>query len=107
MGLSAIIFVIGVQVWILIQYVQGIDNNIIRRFSMRKNYEKPMLNASIEGTLEGVYAFGVNCLCPCPWPTDPQPSSKKSANGDGGNATPTVHVWYYWWDVFRLFPHYY
>ena len=72
---------------------------------MRKNYEKPMLNASIEGTLEGVYAFGVNCLCP--WPTDPQPSSKKSANGDGGNATPTVHLWYYWWDLLRLFPQYY
>ena len=44
---------------------------------MRKNYEKPVLNASMTGTLEGVYAYGNNLNFGQP--------SKKSSGNDGGN----------------------
>ena len=68
---------------------------------MRKNYEKPVLNASMTGTLEGVYAYAstINCV---------QPSMKSSGN-DGGNGGSGSHRHGHyekrreWWDFLGWF----
>ncbi len=56
---------------------------------MKKKYEKPVLNASMEGTLEGVYAYGVFGA------TGLQVACKKSGNGGNngnGGTVPASHV---------------
>lgn len=50
---------------------------------MKKSYVKPVLNSSMEGTLEGVYAYGqAGCIWrnPCYDPCKPSQPEKKSSN---------------------------
>ncbi len=48
---------------------------------MKKSYVKPVLNASMEGTLEGVYAYG-QAACHCWTPCNHQPEKKSSNNAE-------------------------
>lgn len=58
---------------------------------MKKKYEKPVLNASMEGTLEGVYAYGVMGATTCGQQRSDSGSSNGGNNGNGGSV-PASHV---------------
>ncbi|XME03260.1 hypothetical protein QYZ88_003510 [Lachnospiraceae bacterium C1.1] len=52
---------------------------------MKKNYEKPVLNSSMTGTLEGVYAaYGLSCT------TGSANPGNDDNGGNGGNPDPGI-----------------
>lgn len=77
---------------------------------MKKSYVKPVLNASMAGTLEGVYAYG-NPMGACGFgcwgghkPYCPEKTKKDSKNSCVPAVRVQIRVWV--WDCFPFYGHY-
>ncbi|MCR4746188.1 MAG: hypothetical protein K5894_13290 [Lachnospiraceae bacterium] len=71
---------------------------------MKKNYEKPVLNSSMTGTLEGVYAsYGLSCTTTS---ANPGNGDNGGNGGNGGNPNPVVDPHANCWTITGLAWHY-